>query len=147
MSARIILTATAGPLEGRDFVFTTRTIGVVGRSEECLLRVSGGAGDPRVSRRHCLLNLNPPTVQVCDLGSLNGTFVNGRNIGQRPEGAPPGEMASTDAEQVELHDGDQLTVGGSTFLIGIQYSQEAAAAAEGPLRAKATTAAGLAACR
>lgn len=75
-----------------------------------------------VSRRHCLLDIAPPTVRVRDLGSLNGTFVNGRIIGQRKEGTPPGEAASDDLEGVELHDGDRLVVGDSEFRIDIRNS-------------------------
>ena len=36
MSARITITATEGPCKGREFVFTTRTVCTVGRSDVCL---------------------------------------------------------------------------------------------------------------
>jgi pSer/pThr/pTyr-binding forkhead associated (FHA) protein len=119
MSTRITVTATGGPCKGREFVFTSRTVCTVGRSDDCLLRIQGDASNLTVSRRHCLLDIDPPTVRVRDLGSLNGTFVNGRKIGQREKGTPPGEAAPADLEGVELHDGDQLVVGSSEFLIAI----------------------------
>jgi pSer/pThr/pTyr-binding forkhead associated (FHA) protein len=37
----------------------------------------------RISRYHCLLDINSPDIRVRDLGSLNGTIVNGKKIGQR----------------------------------------------------------------
>jgi pSer/pThr/pTyr-binding forkhead associated (FHA) protein len=122
MSTRITVTATGGPYKGRKFVFTDRTICTVGRSDDCLLRIQGSAGNLTVSRRHCLLDIDPPTVRVCDLGSLNGTFVNGQIIGQRDKGTPPWEAVPADLKGIELHAGDRLVVGSSEFLIGIQSS-------------------------
>ncbi|WP_051798846.1 FHA domain-containing serine/threonine-protein kinase [Catenuloplanes japonicus] len=42
---------------------------VVGRGPRCDLRLD----DPRVSREHCLLTIDPPHVEVRDLGSRHGT--------------------------------------------------------------------------
>src|SRR5262249_3050843 len=113
MSASISLTATDGPCKGRAFAFNSRTICTVGRSEDCMLRIRGDVSNLTVSRRHCLLDIDPPAVRVRDLGSLNGTFVNGRRIGQREKGTPPWEAVPADLERVELHDGDRLIVGSS----------------------------------
>lgn len=49
---------------------------VVGRSPECNLRIASG----QVSRRHCLIKIKGPRVLVCDLGSANGTEVDGQKI-------------------------------------------------------------------
>ncbi|UED88569.1 FHA domain-containing protein [Streptomyces profundus] len=47
--------------------------------------------DPDVSRLHCSLTLRPDgTVTVADLGSTNGTSVDGRPVRERPERVPPG---------------------------------------------------------
>lgn len=119
MSTRIILMATGGPLKGQGFIFTDRTICTVGRSDDCLIRIPGDADNLTVSRRHCLLAIYPPAMRVRDLGSLNGTFVNGRKVGQREKGTPPGEAVPVESEGVELHDGDLLSVGSSEFLVGI----------------------------
>jgi eukaryotic-like serine/threonine-protein kinase len=122
MSARVTVTATGGPCKGREFVFTSRTLCTVGRSDDCLLRIQGDATNRTVSRRHCLLDIDPPTVRVRDLGSLNGTFVNDRNIGQREKGTPPWQAVPADLDGVELHDGDRLVVGSSEFLIDVHNS-------------------------
>ncbi|MCX7804979.1 MAG: FHA domain-containing protein, partial [Planctomycetota bacterium] len=39
------------------------------------------AGDSAVSREHCRLDVTPEGVFVTDLGSYNGTIVNGGKIG------------------------------------------------------------------
>jgi pSer/pThr/pTyr-binding forkhead associated (FHA) protein len=85
-------------------------------------------------------------VRVRDLGSLNGTFVNGRTIGQREKGTPPWEAAPADLEGVELHDGDRLIVGSSEFLVGVQRSPDEGAPAEVPQEEQAAEPAGFAAC-
>jgi pSer/pThr/pTyr-binding forkhead associated (FHA) protein len=122
MSARVTVTATGGPRIGRKFVFSSRTFCTVGRSADCLLRIPGDASNRTVSRRHCLLDIDPPIVRVRDLGSLNGTFVNDRNIGHWEKGTRPWETVPADLDGVELHAGDRLAVGSSEFLIDIQNS-------------------------
>lgn len=54
--------------------------------------------DPRVSREHVRLELTDDGLVVTDLGSMNGTAVNERELG-------PGDF------RVPLHHGDVLTVG------------------------------------
>jgi len=63
----------------------------VGRQDECQLRIKSS----QVSRRHCELFEQKGLLLVKDLGSANGTFVNGKRIqGQRV-----------------LEPGDELTIG------------------------------------
>lgn len=49
---------------------------LVGRAEECDIRPLSD----EVSRRHCAVRVEPDIVWVEDLGSRNGTFVNGTRI-------------------------------------------------------------------
>ncbi len=49
---------------------------VIGRSTECGLRVASN----EVSRQHCKISLSEEGVTVRDLGSSNGTFVNGYQL-------------------------------------------------------------------
>jgi predicted component of type VI protein secretion system len=50
---------------------------LIGREEDCHLRPDSEF----VSRHHCVLLLDDYTLRIRDLGSKNGTFVNGRRIG------------------------------------------------------------------
>lgn len=49
---------------------------LVGRHRSCDLRVDS----ERISRRHCLLAPEGETLRVLDLGSTNGTRVNGHRV-------------------------------------------------------------------
>ena len=54
---------------------------VFGRGPECHVRPNS----PWVSRQHCLVRIDKEGVHVRDLGSTNGTLVNGtRLVGERP---------------------------------------------------------------
>jgi pSer/pThr/pTyr-binding forkhead associated (FHA) protein len=64
----------------------------VGRQDECQVRIKSS----QVSRKHCELFEKKGMLLVKDLGSANGTFVNGKKV---------------DGQQV-LEPGDELTIGG-----------------------------------
>jgi serine/threonine protein kinase len=69
---------------------------VLGRSQECDLVVRAA----EVSKRHCRIVLTADEVVVEDLGSANGTCVNGRPV-----------------ERAVLADGDRLDLGGHIFQV------------------------------
>ncbi len=75
----------------------TRPEVVLGRSRECDLRVA----DLNVSRRHAELRREDDTFWIVDLGSMNGTQVNGRRI-----------------ERERLGDGDRITLGSTEIVFG-----------------------------
>jgi class 3 adenylate cyclase len=72
--------------------------------------------DPRASRLHCRLTCTPSGVQVLDMGSTNGTLLNGAVI----------------AGPVTLNAGDVVQVGGTTLRL-----VEMAAESEGPASGQA----------
>src|ERR1043166_970052 len=86
MPAKVILTFTQGPLMGQEHIIEERATCLIGRSGECNPQIPEDPAHKMVSRHHCLLDINPPDVRVRDFGSMNGTFVNGAKIGQRPKG-------------------------------------------------------------
>jgi pSer/pThr/pTyr-binding forkhead associated (FHA) protein len=115
---RITLTITEGTLKGEEYVFHDAARWVLGRSPECDIALPMDLIHRDVSRHHCAFEFDPPTVRVRDLGSLNGTYVNGNKIGQRTIGLAPDEL---DLEGVrDLHDGDIVRVGGNTIRVNVE---------------------------
>jgi pSer/pThr/pTyr-binding forkhead associated (FHA) protein len=125
MAAEVRLTIAHGFSEGKVFVFRKRGTSMIGRADDCLIRLPDSVATADVSRRHCLLDIEPPHIRVRDLGSKNGTYVNGRNIGQRGPGVPA-ESASADTVGYGLEEGDELRVGGTTFRVSIPGQEGAA---------------------
>jgi serine/threonine-protein kinase len=104
---RVTLAFSAGPQAGDASVYTEPTVLLFGRASDCKPRCPQ-VGYSLVSRHHCLVEINPPDVRIRDLGSRNGTFVNGNLIGKRPEGADPNpDFASPEHD---LGDGSQVSL-------------------------------------
>ena len=61
---------------------------LVGRSPECALRLEGRS----ISRRHALIRIGADGASVQDLGSANGTFVNGRRAAETTAISPGDEV-------------------------------------------------------
>jgi pSer/pThr/pTyr-binding forkhead associated (FHA) protein len=93
---------------------TGQTGCVVGRSEDCDLSLPGLV-HATVSRRHCRIEVQPSAVLVRDLGSLNGTYVNGVCVGGRRC-----DPACDQGSCFPLHSGDEIRVGGTVLRIAIQ---------------------------
>jgi serine/threonine-protein kinase len=74
----ITLTVTAGPHEGRVFTFAGHETFLVGRSQRAHFRLR--TKDKYFSRLHFLVEVNPPHCRLVDLGSRNGTHVNGQKV-------------------------------------------------------------------
>lgn len=92
---RVTLHVVAGPQTGRVFTFDQHETFMIGRSEDahfCLPH------DRFFSRHHCILEIAPPQCFLRDLGSTNGTFVNGIRV-----------------ETAHLKNGDRIQ-GGETVL-------------------------------
>ena len=64
------------PLNGASPLEITKEITLVGRSEDCDLRLD----DKTISKLHCVLVQADGQLLVRDLGSTNGTRVNGRRV-------------------------------------------------------------------
>jgi hypothetical protein len=76
MIAKLIV--ASGKSAGRAIAIKRNKL-LIGRSEGCDVRPLS----EEVSRRHCAITVGPAEVWVEDLGSRNGTFVNGTRITER----------------------------------------------------------------
>jgi pSer/pThr/pTyr-binding forkhead associated (FHA) protein len=94
---RVIMVMFRADGQRRSFS-VTRDITVIGRREDCDLRIP--LGD--VSRKHCRLIVDGDTIRVEDLGSSNGTYRNGERL-----------------QQTELQAGDTLQVGPVVFVVQV----------------------------
>jgi serine/threonine-protein kinase len=74
---RVTLRVLAGPYTGREFTFDQHDTFLIGRSESAHLYLPE---DRFFSRHHCLLEIAPPRCFIRDLGSTNGTYVNGQRV-------------------------------------------------------------------
>jgi pSer/pThr/pTyr-binding forkhead associated (FHA) protein len=130
MSATVLLTVTEGKLKGREFAFHERMLCTVGRASDCYLRLPGDEEHRTVSRRHCLLDVDPPAIRVRDLESLNGTYVNGVDIGHRGRRLKAKEVAAMDWPERSLKPGDELRVGDTVFRIDVIPDEDRFSSAE-----------------
>jgi serine/threonine-protein kinase len=76
---QVDLRVLAGPYKGRVFCFTQPDTFLIGRSNDAHLCLPN---DRFFSRNHCLLEISPPRCFLRDLGSTNGTFVNGQRVSE-----------------------------------------------------------------
>src|SRR5262245_22931593 len=104
---QVALAYAAGPQAGQTTVHPEPTVLLFGRANDCQPRCPPDGYD-LVSRHHCLVEINPPDVRIRDLGSRNGTYVNGHLIGKRPKGTDPNpDFASPEHD---LADGSRVSL-------------------------------------
>jgi serine/threonine-protein kinase len=103
---RVRLTVTEGPHQGRDFVFTEHDRFLVGRSRQAHFRLQ--AKDRYFSRLHFMIEVNPPHCRLSDLGSRNGTYVNGRKVAA-----------------IDLQNGDLIKGGATVLQVSVEAGEDA----------------------
>lgn len=97
------LLVISGPLQGREFVLDRNAFSI-GSGAQNDLRLD----DPAVSRRHCEIRIDETGYAIQDLGSTNGTFVQGIRVAQ-----------------AFLHPGAELTLGKTRLVFcPLQEAQE-----------------------
>jgi len=78
---------------------------LIGRGPDCDLRLPVSA----ISRHHCIIRLTDSEATLIDLGSSNGTYLNGQRV----------------RSQAVLHSGDDIAVGTCHFLVDLGDSEGA----------------------
>lgn len=116
MDSTVTLIVTRGPLAGRKFFFEEEARCLIGRARDCTITLPQEVEHLDVSRHHCLLEIAPPALRIRDMGSLNGTYVNGKKIGQRSASQEEESTLADESPQrpVVLIDGDEIQLGGHT---------------------------------
>jgi hypothetical protein len=89
ISGPALVVRSGGGRAGETFVLDGEET-TIGRSPDCDIFLD----DVTVSRRHAVVRRSGDSLEIADLGSLNGTFLNRRRI-----------------EEGELDDGDELQIG------------------------------------
>ncbi len=97
---KLKLTIIAGPHQGQEFVFDGHDTFLVGRAEDAHCQLP--PDDPFFSRRHFLVEVNPPRCRLIDLNTRNGTRLNGVRI-----------------QMAEVADGDEIAAGHTVFKVGV----------------------------
>ena len=75
---RITLCVIAGPHAGTEFTFDRHDTFLVGRSQHAHFQLP--LKDKYFSRIHFMMEVNPPHCRLIDMGSHNGTYVNGQRV-------------------------------------------------------------------
>ena len=97
MALRVRLVEQAPRAEGAQDVAIEQPEFLIGRAVGCDLRLPLSA----VSRHHCLLRIDRGEATLTDLGSSNGTHVNGQRV----------------TGTIRLRPGDRLRIGSSLFIV------------------------------
>jgi serine/threonine-protein kinase len=101
---QVMLTVTAGPHKGRVFTFAGHDTFLVGRSKRTHFQLP--TKDRYFSRIHFMVEVNPPQCRLTDMGSRNGTYVNGARV-----------------SAADLNDGDQIRAGRSVLQVAVQREE------------------------
>jgi serine/threonine-protein kinase len=102
---RVTLSVIAGPHAGTEFHFDRHDTFLVGRSRHAHFQLP--EKDRYFSRIHFMMEVNPPHCRLIDMGSHNGTYVNGQRV-----------------LTGDLGDGDQIRAGHTIIRLTVQPGQD-----------------------
>jgi pSer/pThr/pTyr-binding forkhead associated (FHA) protein len=114
MAATVRVTVMTGPHKDAMFYCPGGASCVLGRDNDCFVQLSGAERDKLISRHHCQLNIALPRLEIKDLGSRNGTFLNGRAINSAEVMLPHRGRDDRLTRPAEI-----LTVGGTTLRVDV----------------------------
>ena len=110
----VVIRVTSGPHSGQEYLIDRRQTFMVGRSSRVHFPMTE---DLLLSREHFRIENQPPLCHLMDLGSTNGTKVNGLRV-----------------ERVLLREGDVITAGRQLVRGPFLPSRPATAKSTGDLR-------------
>ena len=91
------LVVRRGPRAGETFELKSQTV-IIGRDSTADIIIN----DPEVSRNHCRLILDR-SYYLQDLGSTNGTFIDGQRLGGEPVRLANGQIIQLGSNVTLLH--------------------------------------------
>jgi eukaryotic-like serine/threonine-protein kinase len=106
----------------RHFHYNEPQVVIIGRGYDCDIQLPPDEDHRDISRHHCMLAIDPPAVSVLDLGSTNGTYINGQKIGRRKTSRRQNEP--TPPASSELHTGDIVRLANSVLLLCKDKTEE-----------------------
>jgi len=113
MPAKVTIDVSNTQGRKRIFSYEDHDTFMVGRMNDCIVCIED---DTYLSRHHFILEVNPPSARLQDLGSLNGTYVNGKKVGGRDVNETPEEaLARYKFPWVDLKNGDEIITGDTRF--------------------------------
>lgn len=121
-NSEVVVTLIDEQMGRKRFVYKEPWICLVGRAEDCDIQIPSDSDHLQVSRHHCLLEIHPPVVRVRDLGSTNGTFVNGEKIEPRHTQWHDNRPDSSTPVAKELRQGDDISLGQSPLHLQVEVS-------------------------
>ena len=95
---RLRLTFKTGAHRGHVLEFDAPRTLTLGRSSQADVQVY----DERISRKHCALRVDQQGVRVKDLGSGNGTFLNGERIDRETRLRPGDVVRIAESQEFRL---------------------------------------------
>ena len=113
---KVIVAVVSEGTQKQRFEFVENDTLIFGRASDAHCRIPD---DPYVSRYHFLLDISPPSVTFCDLGSFNATYLNGVKHGGRAEGEAPDPKAKRH-KNIPLKNRDVIKVGKTELRVLIQ---------------------------
>jgi pSer/pThr/pTyr-binding forkhead associated (FHA) protein len=99
MAMRVRLIERGSTPEQTREVHVNQAEFLIGRGADCDLRLR----DHEISRHHCTIRVSAGEATLVDLGSSNGTYLNGQRV----------------LSQAALHGGDELRLGAATFVVDL----------------------------
>ncbi len=118
MRQQFVLSVVKGALSGKEYVIDEPGKYLIGRADDCMIVIPEGLGGKDVSRHHCVIDFSPPITRIRDLGSRNGTFVNGCKIGQRAANQTPEQADLSACAYCRLVNADEIQVGQTVLRFG-----------------------------